>query len=132
LPGALAEEVAPHSEADAESSLDPSGHAEAAGEVEAFRMRIANDVEKAGRLHASHVGNVVDETPSDAVLPEVRLDEQGVQLGTTIGTRYHRRKAGDDSIAFCNEDPSSRNLLDRQGDRVRVRQERIAIPGIGK
>src|SRR5262249_58954788 len=49
-------------------------------------MRIANDVQKAGRPHTSHVGDVIDEAPSDAVLPEVRLDEQGVQLRATIGT----------------------------------------------
>ena len=38
------------------------------------------DVQKAGRPRTSHVGNVIDEAPRDAVLPEVRLDEQGVQL----------------------------------------------------
>src|SRR5262245_33786350 len=103
----------PHGEADAESGLDRSGHAEAAGEIEPFRMRIANDVQKAGRPHTSHVGDVIDEAPSDAVLPEVRLDEQGVQLRATIGTGHYRRKASDDAVAFCNEDTATRNLLRR-------------------
>src|SRR5262245_1291209 len=69
----IAMEKSPHSEADAESGLDRSGHTEAAGQIEPFCVRIANDVQKGGRAHTSHVGNVIDETPSDALLPEVRL-----------------------------------------------------------
>jgi hypothetical protein len=64
-----------HGEADAKSGLDHPGHAEAAGEIEAFRMGIANNVQKAGRPRMSNFGNVVDKSPSDTMLPEVRLDE---------------------------------------------------------
>ena len=95
-------------------------------------MGIANNVEKAGRPHASHVGNVVDELPSDAMLPEVRLDEQGVQLRTAVEARHHGGKASDDAVTFCDENAARRNLLDRQLDRVWVREERLAIAGIGE
>src|SRR5215468_9612262 len=53
-------EASPHREADTESGLDRSGRTEAAGEIEPFRMRIANDVQKGGRLHTRYVGNVID------------------------------------------------------------------------
>ena len=74
----------PHGEADAKSSVDRPGHAEATGDIEAFRMGIANNVQKAGPPHTSNFGNVVDESPSDSMLPEVRLDEKGVQLRTAV------------------------------------------------
>jgi hypothetical protein len=38
-------------------------------------MRIANYVQKARSTRTSNIGDVVDETPSDSTLPEVRLDE---------------------------------------------------------
>jgi hypothetical protein len=63
-------------------------------------MRIANNMEKAGRPHTSNVGNMVDESSSDALLSELRLDEQGVQLRTTVGSRHHSRKAGGDAVPF--------------------------------
>jgi hypothetical protein len=112
--------------------MNRSSYAEAAGEVEAFRMGIANNVQKGGRPHTSNFGNVVDESPSDAMLPEVGLDEQGVQLRTVVGAQYHSGKAGDDTVAFCDEDATGCNLLDRQRDRVGVREERLAIPGIAE
>src|SRR5262245_5174852 len=68
-----------HSQSDAEAGIDGPGQAEAAGEVEAFRVRIANHVQKAGRSQTSNFGNVIDEPPSDTTLPEVRLEEQSVQ-----------------------------------------------------
>ena len=95
-------------------------------------MGIANNVQKAGRPSSSNFGNVVDELPSDAMLPEVRLDEQRVQLRTTVEARHDSGKAGDDAVMFCDENAARRNLLDRQRDRVWVREERIAIPGIAE
>ena len=60
------------------------------------------------------------------------FDEQGVQLRTAVGARHHGGKAGDDAVTFCDEDAARRNLLDRQRDRVGVREERVAIPGIAE
>jgi hypothetical protein len=103
----------PHSESDAESSIDRPGHAEAAREVEPFRVGITNDMQKAGRVHASNFCNVVHKATSNPLLPEVRLDEQSVQLCAAVGARYHSRKTDDDRVAFCDEDAASSNLLDR-------------------
>ena len=95
-------------------------------------MGIANHVQKARRPRMSHFGNVIDELPSDALLPEVRLDKQRVQLCTTVWSRHHSGKACNDAVAFCDEDAARRNLLDRQRDRVRVREERVAIASIAQ
>jgi hypothetical protein len=65
----------PHVEAHAKSSVDRPRYAEATRQVETFRMRIANYVQKARSIRTSNIGDVVDETPSDSTLPEVRLDE---------------------------------------------------------
>ena len=95
-------------------------------------MGIANHVQKAGRPHTSNFGHVVDESPSDATLPEMRLDKKGVQLRTAVGARHYSRKAGDDAVAFCDEDAARRNLLDRQRDRVGVREKRVAITRVAE
>ena len=84
------------------------------------------------RPDTSNFGNVVDESPSDAALPEVRLDEQGVQLRTAVWARHHSGKASDDAVAFCDEDAACRNLLDRQRDRVGIREKRVAIPNVAE
>jgi hypothetical protein len=60
----------------------------------------------------------------------MRLDEKGVQLRTAVGARHYSGKAGDDAVAFCDEDAARPNLLDRQRDRVGVREKRVAITGI--
>jgi len=122
----------PHRQADAKSRIDRSGHAEAARDVEAFRMRIADNVQKDRCPQTSDFCNLIDESPPDALLPEVRVDEQCIQLRGAVGTRQHRGKTREDTVAFCDEDAASRNLLDRQRDRVRVREERVAIPGIAQ
>ena len=95
-------------------------------------MGIANNVQKSGRSHPSHFGNVLDKSPSDAMLPEVRLDEERVQLRTPVEARHHGGKAGDDTITFCHEDAARRNLLNRQRNRVGIREERVAIAGIAE
>jgi hypothetical protein len=74
---------------------------------------------------------VLDKSPSDAMLPEVRLEEP-VQLGTAVGARHHSGKTGEDTITFCYEDAARRDLLNRQRNRLRIREERIAIAGIAE
>src|SRR4051812_40974999 len=119
-----------HGEPDAKSGLDPPGHAEAAGQIEAFRMRIANHVEKAGGPRLSNFGNVVDESPSNAVPPEVRFDEERIQLRFAVRARHDRGKAGDDAVALRDENAAVRDLFHRQGNRVWIRKERIAVARI--
>ena len=93
-------------------------------------MGIANHVQKCGRSHPSNFGNVLDKSPSDAMLPQVRLDEQRVQLRTAIGARHHGGKADDDPITFCHEDAARCDLLNRHRNRVRICEERVAIARI--
>jgi hypothetical protein len=95
-------------------------------------MGIANNVQKAGCPQASNFGNVFDKASSDAALPEVRLDEQGVQLGAAVRARQYSGEAGDHTLAFRDEDATVRNLLNRQRDRIGVREKRVAIAGIAE
>jgi hypothetical protein len=75
-------------------------------------MRIANDVQEAGSSLTGDVGNVINESTSDAQLPEVRLDKQGVHLRTIIGSQNHSGKARDGAVALCDEDAAFRDLVD--------------------
>jgi hypothetical protein len=93
-------------------------------------MGIANDVQKAGVPRATNLGNMVDESPSDAALPEERFHEQRIQLRPAVWAWQHRGKTRDDTVAFCDEDAAFRNLRDRQLDCVGVREKRVAISGI--
>jgi len=89
-------------------------------------------MEKAGSPHTRYVGNVVDKSAADAALPEVRLDEQGIQLGTAVWARHYGSKAGDDAVALCDEHAALFNLLTRQGDRIRVGEKRVAVARIAE
>jgi hypothetical protein len=57
---------------------------EAAGDIEPFRVEIANHVQKAGGSRSSNVGDVLNESSADAAFPEVRFDEEGIQLCTAV------------------------------------------------
>ena len=86
-------------------------------------------MQKAGRHHTSDAGSVVHESPSDAALPEMRLDEQGVQLRAAVWARHHSSKASHDAVAFGDEDAARRKLLDRQRDRVGIARSASRSPG---
>jgi hypothetical protein len=73
---------------------------------------------------------MVDQSPSDAVLPEVRLDEKSVQLRAAVWAWHHRGKTSNDTLTFRDEDAALRDLFDGQLDRVRVREKCVAIAGI--
>ena len=89
-------------------------------------------MQKAGSTYTSDVGNVIDEFPSDATLPEVRLHEQRIQFRTAVGPWHHRGESHDDAVAFRDEDATLRKLFDWHGDRVGIREQRIAITGIAE
>jgi hypothetical protein len=95
-------------------------------------VRIANDVQEAGRSYTGDVCNVINELPSDALLPEVRLDKQGVQLRTTVGPQDQSGKAHNGALALCDTDTARRDLFDWQRDRVRIREEGVAIARIAE
>jgi hypothetical protein len=73
---------------------------------------------------------VRDEQASDAVLPEMGLHKQRVELRTAIRPLDDSGKANDGAIALCDEDAALRDLADRQRDRVRIGEESLAIARI--
>ena len=95
-------------------------------------MRVANDVQEAGRPYPGDLGNVVDEQASDAVLPEVGLHKQRIEFRAPVRPRDDGGKTHDDAVALCDEDAALRKLFERHRDRLRVREERVAIAGIAE
>jgi len=95
-------------------------------------MRVADHVQKGSRSRPCYVGNVLDKPPTDTMLPEVRLDEQRIQFRSTVRTRHHSGEAGDGTITLCHEDATIHDLLDRQRDRIWMRQKRITIARIAE
>ena len=122
----------PHRKTDAKSSINRPVYSKAASSIEAARVRISNDVQKAGSAHTSDVRGVIEEFPSDAMLPEVRLHEQRIQLRTAVGAWHHRGETHDDAVAFGDEDATLRNLFDRHRDRVWIGEDRLAITWIAE
>jgi hypothetical protein len=83
-------------------------------------------MEETRRPATGSVRNVIDESASYAMLPEVGLNKQRIQLRTPIRPLDDSGKAHDGAVALCDEDAAVRNLLDRQLDRARVREEGVA------
>jgi hypothetical protein len=79
--------VALHREPTAESGVDGPGRTEAARNVEAFRVRIADHVEDLRVASARDAGTMVDQFTADALLPEVGIDEQRVEFGVAVRSR---------------------------------------------
>jgi len=111
-----------HRQTRAESGLDGSRRPEAARCVEAFRVRIADHVQDARGTPARDIGAVFDQQSSKASFPQAGLDEQGIELGLTVWPLEHRGKADDHPFTLRHEHVASRDLLDRQRDRVWIRK----------
>ena len=97
---------------------------EAAGDIEPFRMRIADDVQK--RWPPSHEPLAQRGRPvvarhlaSTAAARQTRRPTPC----TAVAPRHHCGKAGDDAVTLCDEDAAVRKLLDRHRDRVGVARE---------
>jgi len=76
-------------------------------------MRVSNNMQKSSCPPSRNVGNMLDESSSDPLLPEMRLDEQGVQLRPAVWARHYGGEAGDGAVALCDEDAAPSNLLNR-------------------
>ena len=111
-----------HGQTGAESSLDGSDSTEAARSIETFRVRVADDVQDARGALACEIGAMFDQQSAHALFPEGRLDEQRIELGIAVRSRQDRCEADDHAGALRNQDVTIRDLLDRQRDRVRVRE----------
>jgi hypothetical protein len=111
-----------HRETGAESSLDSSGGAEAARDIEAFRVRVADDVQDARGAPARDIGAVFDQQSPHTSFPEARLDEQRIELAIPVRPRQDSCEADDHTVALRHQHVTIRDLLERQRDRVRIRE----------
>ena len=121
-----------HRETGAESRLDGSNRAEAARGIEAFRVRIADDVHNARCAPACDVGTVFDQQSPNASFPKTRIDEQRIELGIPVRPWQDCGEADDHAVPLRHEYVAVRDLLDRQRDRVRVCEQGVAIARIGE
>jgi hypothetical protein len=74
-----------HRKTGAKSSLDGASCAEAARGVEAFGVRVADDVQDARGAPARDIGAMFDQQSPHAASPEARLDEQRIELAVPSG-----------------------------------------------
>jgi hypothetical protein len=75
-------------------------------------------------------GAVVDEQTSYSAFPEGRIDEERIEIGLPVVTRQDRSESDDHTVLLRYEDVTRSDLFERQGDRVRIRQQCVAIAGI--
>jgi len=86
-----------HRETGAKTSLDDSARAETARGIEAFRVRVADDVQNPRGAPARDIGAMLYQQSSDASFPEARLDEQRIELGVPVRARHDGCEADDDA-----------------------------------
>src|SRR5262249_9716093 len=121
-----------HQEAGTEAGFRDADDLEAARRVEAFRVRVANNVD--GRRSAPVRGRcaMLDERATKSPASGIRLDKQRIQFRVPVLTRKYRREAFDGARGLEDEDVSGVDLPGRQIDGIRVREERVAITGIAE
>jgi len=95
-------------------------------------VRVADDVQGARGAPAGDIGTMFDEQSSHASFPEARLDEQRIELGIPVRPRQDCGETDDHAVALRQEHVAIRDLLDRQRDRVRIREQRVTIARIGE
>jgi len=122
--------LALHREARAESRIDDFDRSEAAREVEAFRVRIANDMKDTRGALVRDTGTVIDEQAPDSAFPEVGIDEERIEFGIAVRTRHDRGESEYHTVSLRHEDVTLGDLFERKGDRIRIRKQRVAIAGI--
>ena len=96
-----------HRESDAESSFDGSGCLEAAREIEAFCVRVADDLQDARGAAPRHIGATFDQQSPKTSFPECRLDEQRIEFGIPVRSRKDRGEADNHAIALGHKDVAS-------------------------
>jgi len=118
--------------ADAKSGPDSSDLHETARLVEPFGMRVADDMQGRRSASAGDADTVLDQGASDALLPCPGLHEQGIEFGGTVLSWQYDRKANDGALFFCHEHMPGCNLINRQCNRVWIRQQRFSIPRVAE
>jgi len=83
-------------------------------------MGIADNAKRSGPLCADDLDTVVNQRSSDATTPDVRINEQGVQLDVSIRPGHQRSEPNDRSVSLRDEDCTCSDLIYGQFDRIRV------------
>jgi hypothetical protein len=83
-------------------------------------------------LGAGDLDTVVDERSSDATTPDVRVNEQGVQLDISVWPGQQGSETNDLAVSFRDEDRTCGDLIYRQFDRIGVGEQGFTIAGIGE
>ena len=95
-------------------------------------MGIADNAKGSGSLFADDLDTVVDQRSSDATTPDVRVNEQGVQLDVSIRPGQQGSKSNDLAVSFRDEDRTRSDLIYRKFDRIRVGEQGVTIADIGE
>ncbi len=81
-----------HQQANTEAHLLGTKHFEATGTVEAFGVRVPDDVERLGPGGSGCRGTMFDQFATDAPSPNVGFNEERIQLGIAIVARKDGRE----------------------------------------
>jgi hypothetical protein len=73
------------------------------------------------------LGAMFDQQSSNAPFPKCRLDEQRIELGIAVRPSEDGCEADDHAILLRYEHVAICDLLDRECDCVRIREQRVAI-----
>ena len=93
-------------------------------------MRVTDDVQRRRARRSRGRTAMLDQGPANTLAPRGRLDEERIQFRISILSRKDGSKACDGSICLGDEYSSGLNLLERQLDRIGIRQQRFSISGV--
>src|SRR5579859_148280 len=121
-----------HQQARPESSVETADDAETAGEIEAFRVRIADHVQAARSLRARDFSAMFHQAFAHAPALGGGLDEQRIELRVAVRARRDRRKTHDGTILLQYEHAPGPDLLHRHLDGVRMPQQGLTVAFIAE
>lgn len=103
---------------------------EAAPEVEFPGVRIADYIKDTRFPGEGNLRAVFDKRPSNATPPEIRLNEQAVELRIAIGSGLQRGEAGNTAAQFQDEHIPQSNLPDGQINGIGIGENRLTVARI--
>jgi hypothetical protein len=95
-------------------------------------VRVADYVQRRRATLAREGDGAFDQQSPDALPPHIRFDEKAVELGAAVVARQDHGESDDRAVALGHEDMPAGDLLERQSNRVRVREQDVAIVWIGE
>jgi len=100
--------------------------------VKAFRVRIADNVDRLGAAFQRLACRIFHQCPSYAGFPDVRFDEQAVELRVAVVALNHDGKPDDATIKFSDANRPGGDVLNRQLDGIRIGQQGLPVSRIAK